>query len=454
MIYTLEEYRGNLKWDYDNECYRREGAKGMIQMKHDKQYLVFTKSWAPRTEYKYDLDTAEFIRVNHYVTKDDIETRVTREKTAAWFGKCNLVTDSERFARLYNYGKLIHYRHDYSNPSWFIETMATPSAKIFDEWTSAGFKFEEIERMLQGGQYYFGYREDKLIRHAPKEYNKDLFRWLREERERKGNLTFTYLNKCYDYWNDGQYDVFTKIEDKIEKEPQYSPIFYSKPNVYSSYDVNILHHHRGEELRNLILTTMQTFKLELNAFLEYLLYLSHSESVDIAKLMSDYPDYLRRELYLKGGKMSKMNKYPEAWLSTTHKQQIEYTRLQELERLERGGDDTKFNNSIEANKHLEWKQGHYLIRMPTGAEDIRDEAAQMEHCVATYIPDIEKGKRIIMFMRDIEHPEQSLVTVEVINGAITQAYAKNDKHPSMACKLWLMKWANEKDLRMTAVTLQ
>ena len=57
-------------------------------------------------------------------------------------------------------------------------------------------------------------------------------------------------------------------------------------------------------------------------------------------------------------------------------------------------------------------------------------------------------------MRDQEYPERSLVTVEVINGAVTQAYAKNDSHPDMACKIWLTKWAMEKGLRTTAITLK
>ena len=59
-----------------------------------------------------------------------------------------------------------------------------------------------------------------------------------------------------------------------------------------------------------------------------------------------------------------------------------------------------------------------------------------------------------MFMRDKENPDKSLVTVEVIDGAITQAYAQRDTYPSIPCMVWLTKWAQEKDLRITAVTLR
>lgn len=149
-----------------------------------------------------------------------------------------------------------------------------------------------------------------------------------------------------------------------------------------------------------------------------------------------------------------MNKYPETWLTTTHKQQKEFNNLQHLIRLEERGNTEKFDNSIEANKHLEWSQDNYLIRMPTGADDIRDEADQMHHCVATYIPQIEAGEKIVMFMRDKDDPDKSLVTVEVIDGAITQAYAQRDTEPSIPCQVWLTKWAAKKNLRITAVTLR
>ena len=92
--------------------------------------------------------------------------------------------------------------------------------------------------------------------------------------------------------------------------------------------------------------------------------------------------------------------------------------------------------------------------MPKSAEDIRDEADQMEHCVASYIPAIEAGRKIVMFMRDQEDPDKSLVTIEVIDGAITQAYAYRDNDPDTAHKIWLEKWAAEKDLRITAITMR
>lgn len=452
-IYTIEREHPRTRYNYHTHEYETKYSKGDIEMTHEGRFITFKKDWAPNTEYKYDLVTGEFIRVRHFKTKEDKEERVQRKNAASWFGRCDLITSDAKWARLYYYAKTLASSR--SNMSWFIDKFASPQVKMVEQWMGIGIKLEVIERMFNNSSsnYYYGWREDRQVLHAPNEYNKKLLNYIKEKAEDRGSLTFTFLNECYDHWNNGQYGVFKKIEQKIEEEPQYSPVFRSPLHDWSDYDYDILHNNSAKELRNTIIKTMQTYNLDLDAFVEYCLYLLNSESINIAKLMADYPDYLRRELVLQG-KMSKMNKYPECWLTTTHKQQKEFNNLQRLRQLEQNGGSEEFNNSIEANKHLEWKDGNYLIRMPKDAEDIRDEASQMHHCVATYIPDIEAGKRIVMFMRDKDHPERSLVTVEVINGAVTQAYAEHDSHPDMSCKIWLTKWAMEKGLRITAITLK
>lgn len=451
--YTVERVYPKSRWNNRTCEYETKYSKGNIHMTHEGRFITFKKEWSPKTQYKYDLVTGEFIRVKRFKTKDDVEERVQRRNAAPWFGRCDLVTDDAKWARLYYYAR--NLVSSCSNMSWFIDKFASTQIKLVEQWMSQGIKFEPIERMFRnGGSYYFGWREDKQILHAPNEYNKKLLNYIKSKNEERGEVTFTFINECYDHWNDGQYGVFKQIEHKIEEEPQYQPVFHSPVHDWSDYEYDILHDNSAKELRNTVIKTMQTYNLDLDAFTDYCLYLLNSESINIAKLMADYPDYLRRELMLQGGRMSRMNKYPECWLTTTHKQQKEFNNLQRLRQLEENGGSEQFNNSIEENKHLEWKNGHYMIRMPNDAEDIRDEASQMNHCVATYIPDIEAGKRIVMFMRDQEYPERSLVTVEVINGAVTQAYAKNDSHPDMACKIWLTKWAMEKGLRITAITLK
>ena len=456
MKYILENAEGRYVFNRRTYDYDWIAPQGTIHMAHEGRYITLRKEEDEKKEFRYDLATGEFERVNHY-KKGDKVSRTKAANITAWFRDCTLITEDKKFGMLYAYAKR-SAPNRYKSHVRFIEMFATRKIQIMEQWLSLGIVFDKIEDafnyMLGSPSCYSSWRDDNEIYHLPSEYNKELLQYVREECERRGHVSFRFVNECYDHWNDGQYEVFKKIEAKIEAEPQYRPVFVVKRYDWSDEYINLLRHESKSYLRNQIIQVIQNYNLDLDAFLEYCLYLNHVESVSIKKLMADYPDYLRRELHLKGGRMARMEKYPQTWLSATHKQQQEYQNLQHLERMEENGNTEKFDNSIEANKHLEWEQDNYLIRMPTSAEDIRDEADQMHHCVATYIPQIEAGEKIVMFMRDKENPDKSLVTVEVIDGAITQAYAQRDTYPSIPCMVWLTKWAQEKDLRITAVTLR
>lgn len=456
MKYILENAEGRYVFNRRTYDYDWIAPQGTIHMAHEGRYITLRKEEDEKKEFRYDLATGEFERVNHY-KKGDKVSRTKAANITAWFRDCTLITEDKKFGMLYAYAKQ-SAPNRYKSHVRFIEMFATRKIQIMEQWLSLGIVFDKIEDafnyMLGSPSCYSSWRDDNEIYHLPSEYNKELLQYVRKECEKRGHVSFKFINECYDHWNDGQYEVFKKIEAKIEAEPQYRPVFVVKRNNWSDEYINLLHHESKSYLRNQIIQVIQNYNLDLDAFLEYCLYLNHVESVSIEKLMADYPDYLRRELHLKGDRMARMEKYPQTWLSATHKQQQEYQNLQHLERMEENGNTEKFDNSIEANKHLEWEQDNYLIRMPTSAEDIRDEADQMHHCVATYIPQIEAGEKIVMFMRDKENPDKSLVTVEVIDGAITQAYAQRDTYPSIPCMVWLTKWAQEKDLRITAVTLR
>lgn len=456
MKYILENAEGRHVFNRRTYDYDWIAPQGTIHMAHEGRYITLRKEEDEKKEFRYDLATGEFERVNHY-KKGDKVSRTKAANITAWFRDCTLVTEDKKFGMLYAYAKR-SAPNRYKSHVRFIEMFATRKIQIMEQWLSLGIVFDKIEDafnyMLGSPSCYSSWRDDNEIYHLPSEYNKELLQYVRKECEKRGHVSFKFINECYDHWNDGQYEVFKKIEAKIEAEPQYRPVFVVKRYDWDDVYINLLHDESKSYLRNQIIQVIQNYNLDLDAFLEYCLYLNHVESVSIEKLMADYPDYLRRELHLKGGRMARMEKYPQTWLSATHKQQQEYQNLQHLERMEENGNTAKFDNSIKANKHLEWEQDNYLIRMPTSAEDIRDEADQMHHCVATYIPQIEAGEKIVMFMRDKENPDKSLVTVEVIDGAITQAYAQRDTHPSIPCMVWLTKWAQEKDLRITAVTLR
>ena len=53
-----------------------------------------------------------------------------------------------------------------------------------------------------------------------------------------------------------------------------------------------------------------------------------------------------------------------------------------------------------------------------------------------------------MFLRDVEDKTEPLITVEVVDGIIKQAYGKNDSRPTDEQLDFLKLWADKKELKL------
>jgi hypothetical protein len=79
--------------------------------------------------------------------------------------------------------------------------------------------------------------------------------------------------------------------------------------------------------------------------------------------------------------------------------------------------------------------------------DIVDEGVNQSHCVADYVDKVVKNETLVVFMRKVDEPEKSLVTVEVKNGVITQAQGYASRKITEDEEKFLMKWAKKKELQ-------
>ena len=67
---------------------------------------------------------------------------------------------------------------------------------------------------------------------------------------------------------------------------------------------------------------------------------------------------------------------------------------------------------------------NYMFIYPRCVDDIKDEAAQQNNCVASYIDRVLDGKCHILFLRNKDSIDKSLVTLEVRHNEIVQAKRK------------------------------
>lgn len=69
--------------------------------------------------------------------------------------------------------------------------------------------------------------------------------------------------------------------------------------------------------------------------------------------------------------------------------------------------------NCEEMKKYDYSEGVYFIRGIRNHDDLLDEANQQHNCVASYGSSIANGTSYIYVMREVAHPEKSLVTIEL-----------------------------------------
>lgn len=157
--------------------------------------------------------------------------------------------------------------------------------------------------------------------------------------------------------------------------------------------------------------------------------------------------YIIRELYDYAKIMKtispKFDKYPRNFL-TTHK-----IACRNYNRLKKEFSEEIFKKRI--NKKYEYRIGDYLFIYPESTQDIKDESVQQNNCVSSYIDKVIDGQCHILFLRKIDSPAKSLVTIEVRNNQIVQARRKfNDPVTDEEQKVidyWNHKFANNDEGR-------
>lgn len=106
--------------------------------------------------------------------------------------------------------------------------------------------------------------------------------------------------------------------------------------------------------------------------------------------------------------------------------------------------DEKIKKRVPKLNKYRFDDGNYLIRPLLNAEEIIDEGKKLDHCVAThYMEPYAKGTCIILGVRKKEEESKPLVTVEVRNGSIRQAYGIHDTKPPEEVLEFLDKYKQE-----------
>ncbi|MDO4797194.1 MAG: PcfJ domain-containing protein [Coriobacteriales bacterium] len=124
-----------------------------------------------------------------------------------------------------------------------------------------------------------------------------------------------------------------------------------------------------------------------------------------------------------------------------------YELLRDLEREEEMLQYDRYGDGV--NRRAEELSEHsmdddkYLIRPVANVRELLDEAEHQHNCLATYLDKYASGDTDIWLMRATDSPDKSLVTVEVRDGRVRQAFQACNRQITQSQSRWLRKWCAE-----------
>ena len=201
--------------------------------------------------------------------------------------------------------------------------------------------------------------------------------------------------------------------------------------------------------QNRAIRVFETYNCNFKAFLTWLTYtIKHRNHIDICGdyyyssgfNLGDYVDYLNCQ-YQMYGKVKE--KYPENWYTDKHIMNHKYTAWKRL------NENKTFKlHQEKLLQDVAYGNKKYQVVIPLDSADILDEAQQQQHCVASYVDRIVKGETNIVFIRDKEDLEKSLLTVEIRNGAIVQVRGFQNRMYTKEEYDFMVDWSKNKKLEL------
>ena len=244
----------------------------------------------------------------------------------------------------------------------------------------------------------------------------------------------------------GLYNLALNCPQKFNEEGSFKKRFGLKKNFYEFMKK---HDITDEELE--VLKKIKRPNIEI---IRRLLRISFSR-IDDLKRVSQYINLIKLEEYSKrqdmfsiqsyldyienleklGIPLIKKNLLPNDF-SKAHELSIKKVKIVENELL-----DKDIQRRHKQLAKYNYKNEKFFIRPAKTLKDMKDEANQQDNCVySNYSEKYAKGETDIYFLRNLNKPDQSLVTVEVSKGKIRQKYQKRNTSVNKEQREFLNYW--------------
>lgn len=248
------------------------------------------------------------------------------------------------------------------------------------------------------------------IRTPVSELPRDMLKWITaKDRIVPFTLSQTYI----DSWIENR-EVFQAMLS--QRETLYK-------NTFDKLIVSMLDSLRYGNTRNsAYFQLIDEYRCEPTALARYLVTIDTREGVEISSGIYLLRDYHKMQKTMVQG-YHRYEKYPAHLMFAHHLVQRNYSRL-----CASRFSDEEFSKTY--NNNLEMTMSGYDFVCPHCVAQIKDEAVQQQHCVASYIDNVLRGDCHIVFMRRHNDPDRSVITLEVINGKVNHAAGQYNREPT------------------------
>lgn len=366
--------------------------------------FIFTRNSDNRVA-EFDIATNEFY--SHH-----LNGRIAKVKNLQRFFQGYMTKDIiDCFENDKKFGEFLMYVDRLEKNCYSISTFLSRAHKYshLEQYLKAGFKIGTLEMWATGDEV----RLSSLPELPMSNHNSGSLRTLKKhdiritkglERIINDSDFIRYLNIIDLYFED-EFIEFYKI-------------------ITSQYNFN-----KFKEL-------IDEYSYDPKSLFEYLIYIRDYEAMYFTYILNNLRDYASMQ-----SKMSKSSfeKYPR-YLATTHDivtRNYNLFRVQHSEEL--------FKLAIDKYRNLCYNNS-MVIKVPEVPQDIRDEGVSLSHCVGSYIDRVISGNSKILFLRNRDSIDKSLVTIEVQDSRVVQCRGKCNRSVTAEENEFIKKWAKSKGL--------
>lgn len=386
--------------------------KNDITMEKDKNLLIFTNKNFPY-KISFDLNSGKYFKIlpdkqkelksiNFYFTNHYYKDIIKQEDFPVYYKMIEMAAD--RGWNLRNMGSVLSFlRHNLCWEQYLVLNIPIDNSVNFP---LSIFPKDVLNAILR----------------AIKLNNMSEYRYLTRGWHSKYTLpdvidnNFNRMNANPDFFNCIRY--ISQFKDDLDFIQRFSII--------------CCQYHR-------VLDIIKNFHYEYKSLIEYICFLEDYEGYERdSEAIQDLYDYadMSAKLAEMCDRKGKFEKYPHFLKSRHHIVARNFNIIKEERKEE------LFTRMYKGE--LAYSYGKYCIIEPTSTKDILKEAQEMHNCVASYIDKVIDGKTHIVFMRERKSINDSLVTVEVKNGHICQAFQKNNVVITEEQRKFLQNYAKNK----------